>query len=31
MGQVSPVLRRLTHDYLCFLPLFPDSIESVGV
>jgi hypothetical protein len=31
MGQVSAVLRHLTHDYLCFLPHFPDTLESVGV
>lgn len=30
MGQVSTILCRLTHDYLCFLPYFPDSLESVG-
>jgi hypothetical protein len=29
-GQVSGLLPRLTHDYLCFLPLFPDYLESVG-
>lgn len=31
MGQVSAVLHNLTHDYLCFLPYFPDTLESVGV
>jgi hypothetical protein len=29
-GQVSACLRNLTHDYLCFLPLLPDFLESVG-
>lgn len=31
MGQVSLLLRHLTHDYLCFLPHFPDTLDSVGV
>jgi hypothetical protein len=31
MGQVTPLLRNLTHDYLCFLSHFPDTLESVGV
>jgi hypothetical protein len=31
MGQVSSLLSRLTHPYLCFLPLPPPSTESVGV
>lgn len=30
-GQVRPVLYRLPHDYLYFLPHFPDTFESVGV
>jgi hypothetical protein len=30
MGQVSSLLLSLTHDRLCFLPSFPDSLESVG-
>ena len=30
MGRVNAVLRLLTHDYLCFLPRFPDTLESVG-
>lgn len=31
MGQVNALLRNLTHDYLCFLPHFPDTLKSVGV
>lgn len=31
MGQVSIVLHNLTHDYLCFLPHFPDTLKTVGV
>jgi hypothetical protein len=31
LGQVWRVLRNLTHDYLCFLPRFPDTIKTVGV
>ena len=30
MGHVSLCLRNLTHDYLCFLPSFPLSINTVG-
>jgi hypothetical protein len=30
MGQVSIVLQSLTHDYLCFLPSFPDPLKTVG-
>lgn len=30
MGQVRSLLRRLTHDYLCFLPHFPDTLKTVG-
>jgi hypothetical protein len=30
MGQVSRRLRNLTHDYLCFLPPFPLSLNTVG-
>jgi hypothetical protein len=30
MGQVSASLRILTHDFLCFLPPFPLSVNTVG-
>lgn len=30
MGQVSTCLRNLTHDCLCFLPIFPLSLKTVG-
>jgi hypothetical protein len=30
MGQVAEPLLRLTHEYLCFIATFPDTLETVG-